>query len=405
MNILFLHPNFPGQFLHLARYFAHQPSNRVFFLAKETHGNKLVGVNVGVYKVAREATKGIHPYVKMMEEAVLEGQAVTKAMVELRSKMDFVPDVIVSHTGWGSSLYAKDIYPDVPVVGYFEWYYHSMGSDVYYWPSDVLSDDTRLRVRTMNAHHLLNLVDCDVLFTPTEWQRQQFPACFREGMKVIHEGVDTSYYVPDHGKKLVLPDKGLDLSGGEELVTYVSRGFEPYRGFPQFMEAVRILLKERPNCHVVLLGQDKTFYGPPPGKDRTWKQIEEEKGGYDKGRVHFLGLCDRETYRSVLQASDVHVYLTRPFVLSWSSLEAMASECCLVASKVPPVEEAMEDGRDALLVNFLSPEHIAFRIMEALDDPALRERLGKAARRKILERYDSRDCLRKQINMIYGAIK
>ena len=405
MNILFVHPNFPGQFLHLARYFGRQGTHRVYFLTKNTHGNRLENVTIGVYKASREATKEIHPYVKLMEEAVLDGQAVARAMVNLRDKQNFVPDVIVAHTGWGGILYAKDVYPEVPLVGYFEWYYRTYGSDVCYWPSDVVSDNTKLRIRTMNAHHLLSLEQCDVRLTPTQWQRQQFPVHYQEGMHVIHEGVDLEFCTPDHGKKLVLPEKKLDLSGAKEIITYVSRGFEPYRGFPQFMEALRILLPKRPDCHVVMVGQDGTFYGPSPAPDKTWHQLEEEKGGYDKSRVHFVGHCDRGSYRTILQASTVHVYLTRPFVLSWSMLEAMAFECCLVASKTPPVEEAVEDGKDALLVNFLSPEHIAMRIEEALDDPELRRRLGKAARQTILDRYDARECVRRQVNMIYGAMK
>ncbi|MBQ7479710.1 MAG: glycosyltransferase [Selenomonadaceae bacterium] len=404
MNILFLHPNFPGQFLHLARYFARDEAHRVFFLTKETNGSSLRNVNLGIYKPAREATKGIHPYVKIMEEAVLDGQATAKAMADLRQKMDFVPDVIISHTGWGSTLYAKDIYPDVPLIGYFEWYYHTYGSDVVYWPSDKVTDDMRLRIRTLNAHHLLNLEECDVRFTPTEWQRKQFPARYQEGMQVIHEGVDTEYYRPEPGKKLVLPQKKLDLSGAKEIITYVSRGFEPYRGFPQFMDAIRMVLKQRPECHVVLVGSDKNCYGPMPA-GTTWRKMEEEKGGYDRSRVHFLGHCEMEVYRAVLQASTVHVYLTRPFVLSWSMLESMACGCCLVASSTPPVEEAVEDGKDGLLAHFLHPEHIALRINEALDNPGLRERLGRAARQTILERYDTRDCLRRQVNMIYGALK
>ena len=405
MNILFLHPNFPAQFLNLSQYFAQSGRHKVFFLARETHGASLPGVSVAIYKLARGVTKGIHPYVKIMEEAVLEGQAVARAMVELQRKMKFVPDVIIAHTGWGSTLYVKDIYPDVPVIGYFEWFYHAFGSDVGYWKSDVVSDDDKLRIRTQNAHHLLNLDLCDVCYCPTEWQRKQFPEVYRNKMKVIHEGVDTKFCQPSPGSKLVLPNLKLDLSKADEVITYVSRGFEPYRGFPQFMQAMRIVLKHRPNCHVVLVGDDRTCYGAKLPKDQTWKKVELARGGLDMRRVHFTGLLTRGDYCKVLQASSVHVYLTRPFVLSWSMLEAMSCGACLVASATPPVEEVVEDDVNGLLANFLSPEHIASRIEEALDHPELRERLGRAARQTILDRYDMRDCLRKQVNMIYGAMK
>lgn len=405
MNILFIHPNYPAQFLHLAQYFANHGNHKVFFLTKDTNGNRLKNINIAIYKPMRGVGPDVHPYVKPLEEAVLDGQAVARTLAALKKHTKFIPDVIVAHTGWGSTLYVKDVYPDVPVVGYFEWYYHSIGSDVVWWPDDVISDDSKLRIRTLNAHHLLNLQVCDVRYTPTQWQKKQFPACYQEGMKVIHEGVDTQFCQPDRYKKLVLPAKNLDLSETKEIVTYVSRGFEPYRGFDKFMDAIRILLEKRPECHVVLVGNDRTCYGAQPEGGKTWKQIEEEKGGYDKERVHFVGHLDRESYRTVMQASDVHVYLTRPFVLSWSMVESMAFGCCLVASKTPPVEEVVTDGENGLLVNFRSPEHIAFRIGEALDDPELRKRLGEAARRTAREKYDTQDRLREQINMIYGAMK
>ena len=405
MNILFLHPNFPGQFLQLARYLGDQGRHRVMYISKDHNGSQLPGVQVAMHKPPREATPNIHRYLKMAEEAVLEGQMVLRSIDAVKRQANFVPDVIVGHTGWGSTLYLKDLLPDVPVVGYFEWYYNSSGGDVGYWPDEQVSIDDKCRIRTINAHHLLNLQACDVRYCPTEWQRSQFPKEYRDTMKVVHEGVETDYFKPQAGVKFVLPEQKLDLSDCEELVTYLSRGFEPYRGFPEFMESIRILLKRRPKCHVVLAGSDKACYGPQHSPDKTWKQVEIEKGGYDESRVHFVGHLKRDEYLMLLQASTVHVYLTRPFILSWSSLESLSAGCCLVSSATPPVQEAVEDGVNGLLANFRRPEHIAARIEEALENPELRQRLGKAARESILEKYDVKDCLRKQLNMIYGAMK
>ncbi len=405
MNILFLHPNFPGQFLQLARYLGATGRHKVLFLSKDQNGSKLPGVKVGMYPKPREVTKGIHPYLKMAEEACLEGQAVVKGINSLKEQINFIPDVVVGHTGWGSTMYVKDMLPKVPLIGYFEWYYNAFGSDSCYWPDEEQSIDSQCRIRTLNAHHLVNLQACDVRYTPTQWQRAQFPAMYQEDMQVIHEGVETDYIKPQPGRKFVLPAQKLDLSDCEELVTYVSRGFEPYRGFPEFMESIRILLKRRPKCHVVICGLDKSCYGPQHSKEKTWKQLEEEKGGYDKSRVHFVGHLGREEYLMLLQASTVHVYLTRPFILSWSCLEALGAGCCLVGSATPPVEEVVEDGVNGLLANFRRPEHIAMRIEEALENPELRARLGKAARETVLEKYELRDCMKKQLNMIYGAMK
>ena len=405
MNILMLHPNFPGQYRNLARYFSQSGRHKVFFITKETHGNKIAGCGMCIYKV-REGMKGMHPFMHFLEDAVIEGEACARAAMQLREEAHFVPDVIIGHTGWGSMLYLKDVYPNVPMIGYFEWLYHSAHSDVAWWPDEEVSLGGKMRIRTQNTPHLLNLLACDVRYTPTEWQKAQFPIEYQNGMKVMHEGINTNFFTPQDGTKLVLPTPKLDLSDAEEIISYVSRGLEPYRGFPQFMDAVRILLKRRPKLHVVIIAKDRSAYGPvPDAKDETWKTIEVKKGGYDEKRVHFTGLVPYAELLTAYRAAQVHVYLTRPFVLSWSMLEAMSAGTCLVASATPPVEEVVEDNVNGLLVNFRQPEHIALRIEEALDDAALRKRLGKAARESIVERYNMRDCLRKQVNMVYEATK
>ena len=414
MNILFLHPNFPAQFWHISKALANM-GNRVIYMTIHTNGNKLGGVTTALYKRNRQPCKEIHPWLTPVEEAVIDGESVADGLVELRDKHHFTPDVIVGHTGWGSMMYCKDVFPDVPLVGYFEWYYNAYDSDAAYFPEEKarLPLKEAMRIRTRNMFHLLNLEECDVRFTPTEWQRAQFPKQYQEGMQVVHEGIDTEFCKPQPGRKLVLPKaeqhEALDLSGAKEIVTYVSRGLEPYRGYPQFISAVARLTKRRPNLHVVIVGTDTSCYGNAPGKDKdgkpqTWKTLMDQRVQYDKSRVHFVGHLDRASYQTVLQASTVHVYLTRPFILSWSCLEAMSFGCALVASQTPPVEEVCEDGKNALLANFRSPQHLAMRVEELLDHPKLRAKLGKAARQTVLDRYDMRNCIKKQIDMIFRAI-
>ena len=408
MNILFIHPNFPAQFWHLSMALVQMGGNKVMYLTTKTNGNKIAGVQVALYKRSREPRKDIHPWLVPTEEAVLDGEAVAHALVELRDKYHFRPDVIVAHTGWGSTLYCKDVYPDVPVVGYFEWYYHAIGGDAAYFPNETMTLDGQMRIRTRNAFHLVDLEACDVHFTPTEWQKEQFPKRYQEDMVVVHEGVDTEFCKPNPGRKLVLEKtdtrEALDLSKCPEILTYVSRGLEPYRGYPQFISAVSMLLKRRPKLHVVIVGTDTTCYGTKPDGGKTWKQYMDERVEYDKSRVHFVGHLNRPDYQTVMQASTVHVYYTRPFILSWSFLEAMSFGCAMVGSKTPPVEEVMEDGKNGLLANFRSPQHLALRVEELLNNPKLRAKLGKAARQTVLERYDVRDCVKKQIDMIFRAI-
>lgn len=405
MNILILHPAFPGQFLYLAEYLAKNPENKVVFLAKEnTIGVNLQGVALALYKEPRKVSEHTHKYLRPAEEAVLQGQQVVRSLYSLKKK-GFVPDVAIGHTGWGSLLYFKDVYPDVPVLGYFEWYYHALHADSYWWPDEQPDIDTAMSIRTKNAHHLLSLEACDAGYVPTQWQYEQFPEEFRYKLSVVHDGIETNYCSPSpEPVGLVLEDAGLDLPAGTEIITYVSRGFEVFRGFPYFMDAMRIVLEHRPQAHVVLVGDDRVCYGNKL-KDTTYKTEEEKKGGYDTSRMHFVGPRNRGDYRKILRASSVHVYLTRPFVLSWSMLEAMSFALPLVASKTPPVEEVVTDGENGLLAEFRSPHHIARRVEELLDDRALAERLGKAARETILERYELTSCLRRQEDMLYRLLK
>ena len=308
MNILITHPSFPGQYFYLSRYLAMNPENRVVFLSKENGiGGNLEGVQLGIYQKPREVSAETHGYLRAAEEAVLEGQQVLKAIYSLKEK-GFVPDVIIGHAGWGSLMYIKDFYPDVPVIGYFEWYYHSVKSDSYWWPDEVPDINAKLSIRTRNMHHLLSLDACDIGITPTQWQHDQFPQEYKSKIRIIHEGTDTAFCCPPEGDRpqMKIESVNLELPPGTEVITYVSRGFELIRGFDKFMEAIRIVLKHRPNCHVVIAGNDKIFYGAQLADNKTFKQIEEEKGGYDKDRVHFVGSLNRGDYRKMLQASWCH---------------------------------------------------------------------------------------------------
>ena len=407
MNILITHPSFPGQYFYLSRYLAMNPENRVVFLSKENGiGGNLEGVQLGIYQKPREVSAETHGYLRAAEEAVLEGQQVLKAIYSLKEK-GFVPDVIIGHAGWGSLMYIQDFYPDVPVIGYFEWYYHSVKSDSYWWPDEVPDINAKLSIRTRNMHHLLSLDACDIGITPTQWQHDQFPQEYKSKIRIIHEGTDTAFCCPPEGDRpqMKIESVNLELPPGTEVITYVSRGFELIRGFDKFMEAIRIVLKHRPNCHVVIAGNDKIFYGAQLADNKTFKQIEEEKGGYDKDRVHFVGSLNRGDYRKMLQASWCHVYLTRPFILSWSMLECMSFGLPMVCSATPPVMEVMEDGVNGLLAEFRSPSHIAKRILELMEDRELAEKLGKAARQTVLDRFELNKCLKKMENVIYEAVR
>lgn len=386
MNVLFLHPNFPAQFRHAAVALARDPENRVVFATAREDG-RLPGVHKVVFKPSRQARRETHHYVRPLENAVLQGQAVYRMADQLKTE-GFVPDIVYGHSGWGPALFVKDTFPQAKLLCYFEWFYRAHGSDADFDSGDPLTRDGEARIRIRNAPILIDLYSCDAGLCPTSWQLRQFPDEYHGKMNVLHDGIDTSFFCPGQDAKLVLPAIGLDLSQVDEIVTYVSRGMEPYRGFPQFMETVSLLQKRRPRCQAVVVGEDRVAYGKPLADGKTYKQAMLEKLDIDTSRVHFTGLLPYTQYRQVLQASSVHVYLTRPFVLSWSMLEAMSAGCLLVASNTAPVAEVIQDHVNGLLVDFFSPGEIADRVEEALEDPDRMASIRIRARDTIREKYD-----------------
>jgi glycosyltransferase involved in cell wall biosynthesis len=386
MKILFLHPNFPAQFRHLATVLGKEPQNTVVYATNRPEGS-IPGVNKVVYQKSRTARAETHHYVRPLENAVLEAQGVYRVAQKLKEQ-GFYPDVVYGHSGWGPTLFMKDIFARATLLCYFEWYYNAYGSDANFDPNDPINADDEARIRTKNAPILLDLASCDRGLSPTAWQRSQFPPEFQSKIKVHHDGIDTSYFQPMPEAKLNLPRINLDLSSATEIVTYVARGMEPYRGFPQFIEAIYLLQQKRPQCHVVIVGKDRVAYGKTLPDGKTYKDEMLEQFPVDLSRVHFTDLLPYDEYLQVLQASSVHIYLTRPFVLSWSMLEALSTGCLIVASNTAPVTEVIEDNINGLLVDFFSPQQVCDRVIEALEQPEKMSTIRTKARETILAKYD-----------------
>jgi glycosyltransferase involved in cell wall biosynthesis len=397
MRVLFLHRNFPAQYRHVAAALAADRANTVVFGTRDSEG-AIDGVKKVLFKPTRGVRPETHPYLRPTEEAVLDGQAVFRVCARLRDQ-GFVPDLVCAHSGWGPGLYAKDVFPKAKLLVYFEWYYRGRGGDADFIDPQAIDDDTACRIRTRNAPLLLDLADCDRGLCPTQFQRDQFPAIFHPKLTVLHDGIDTDYFTPAPGTKLTLP--GLDLAGAREIVTYATRGMEPYRGFPQFMRAAALLLKRRPGLHIVIAGSDRVAYSRKLPEGQSYKQQAlSELGDADLSRLHFTGALPYGQYLDLLRASSAHVYLTVPFVLSWSLLESMAAGCLVVASDTAPVREAIEDGETGLLVDFFSPEAIADKVIWALDHPAEGAKIRRAARDFIVEHYALADLLPRQIALM-----
>lgn len=398
MRILFLHSNFPAQFRHLAVALAQDSNHKVVFGTTRKEG-ALPGVYKAIYTPSREAHPQTHHYVRTLENAVLQGQAVYRLADQLKAQ-SFIPEVVYAHSGWGPSLFIKDIFPKAKLLCYFEWFYHAHGSDADFDPSEPLTADDEARIRIKNAPILIDLYSCDRGLAPTYWQRQQFPPEYHNKIKVHHDGVDTQFFQPQPGAKLFLPRINLDLREVPEIVTYVARGMEPYRGFPQLIETVALLQKRRPQCHVVIVGENRVAYGRTLPDGKTYKDVMLEKVPLNLNRVHFTGLLPYPEYLQVLQASSVHLYLTRPFVLSWSMLEALSTGCLVVASHTAPVTEMIQDGVNGLLVDFFDTQAICDRIEYALDNPTQMVSIRHQARETILERYDLAQLLPQHLQWI-----
>jgi glycosyltransferase involved in cell wall biosynthesis len=407
MKIMFVHQNFPGQYKHLAPFFAADARNQVVSIGEANADRaaalkEIKGLRHITYQKPAGASKATHHYLHGLEASVRRGQAVARIAMDLK-KEGYAPDIVCAHPGWGESLYLKEVFPQCKILNYFEFYYRVTGSDMGFDPEFPSRFDETFSVPTRNATQLLSLAASDWGISPTEWQRSQFPPAWRGLISVVHEGIDTRVVRPYPEVVFKNEKEKLELTRQDEVVTYVSRNLEPYRGFHVFMRALPGLLKLRPSARVLIVGGDETSYGRKAEGGVTWreKMMKEVGADLDMKRVHFLGKIPYLQFLQMLQVSSVHVYLTVPFVLSWSMLEAMSIGCLIVGSRTPPVQEVMQDGVNGLLVDFLSPSAITNRIAEALENRRSLDNLRAAARQTIMDRYDLKKvCMPQHIALI-----
>jgi glycosyltransferase involved in cell wall biosynthesis len=378
MRILVVHQNFPGQFGHLVKTWAQRPGWDVRALGRETAPGLPGFDKLHRYKLARAVHTGQHPYLRQMEAATLHGQAAARAMLQLRQS-GFTPDAIVAHPGWGETLYAKDVFSNARLIHLCEWYYSADGADLGFDPEFPLSFDDRARIRTWNALHTLNLTNCDAAISPTHWQRSRHPQIFQPKIGVQHEGINIAVLTPDPNASVTTPS-GVVLKAGDPVITYVARNLEPYRGFHIFMRALERIQKAHPRCHALVVGGDEVSYGTRPKGAKNWREHMLSQVSLDPARTHFLGRVPYAQYLRVLQVSAAHVYLSYPFVLSWSLLEAMGCGVPIVASDTAPVREVIRDGENGRLVGFLDVQAVAQATVELLNNRMAQIPLRKQAR-------------------------
>ena len=403
MNILFIHQNFPGQYKFLAPALAAR-GHRVEALGISERSNT-GAVKYHRYQTAKKNTPNIHPWVLDFETKVIRGEYCIRAASQL-AESGFTPDVICVHPGWGESLFLKELWPHAKQLHYVEYFYNSEGQDMGFdpqFPTPGLGQKCRLW--TKNANNLLNLVQMDQSVSPTTWQHSSVPEVFKNKISVIHDGIDTRILnASDQAVLEAVDDQGrhVHLTRDDEVVTFVNRNLEPFRGYHIFMKALPQLMRERPHAKFIIIGGDGVSYGAAP-KEGTWKQIylDQVKADLDMSLLHFLGRVPYGTYVSAMQVSKAHIYLTYPFVLSWSLLESMAMKVPVIASSTPPVLEVIEDGVNGHLVDFFDEKALTQKVVEVLEHPERQVHIRENARKTIEETFDLHTrCLPAHIQLV-----
>ena len=387
MNILLVHQNFPGQYKHIAQWLAARGHRVVALGQNETP--PLKGVTHIRYASHRKPGKDAYALSSYWEECAGNGFGAAEAAQKLRDD-GFAPDLILGHVGWGELTFLKIIWPDAPILGYFEYFYLAQGGSVGFDPEYPASPHAPFIMHARNAVNFANIETVDLGMSPTTWQRDTFPTSFHDKLFVCHDGIRTDRLGPDPDAALPLGRLGRSVTREDEIFTYMARNMEPVRGFHTFMRALPLILDARPNARAVVVGGNDTSYGKKSSDEGGYRaQMEREVGDrVDWDRVHFIGRVPYADFCKVIQVSRCHIYLTVPFVLSWSFLEAMAMKATIVASDVPPVREAMQDGVTGVLTDFFDPAALADKVADVLARPGDYAHLGPAARTSVVARYD-----------------
>lgn len=387
LSILFSHQNFPAQFGGFGYYLA-QSGWDVTFATSKISGPIPPNCRVLKMKPHRMPAGGVHRFAHDLENAMINGQAFANSAIKAREETGLNPDIVFAHSGWGSGTFCKAVWPNCKYVSYVEWFYRWPAVDLNTSIANNGDEDQRAHALARNAPILLDLAEADIVYCPTEFQASQFPGKLRHNMIVQHDGVNTESLRPQ--KTLAVNLENGSLPQDAEVLTYATRGMEPHRGFPEFMRAVSQLQKKRPKLHTIIGGEDRVAYGRKLPDGDSWKKRMLAELDLDLSRIHFVGHLPHGDYIKLLQATDVHVYLTVPFVLSWSLIEAMSIGCPIVASKNAAVEEALTDNESAILVRNECISEIVGAVTKLLEHKKLSNSMGEAARLRAIRSYCSR---------------
>jgi glycosyltransferase involved in cell wall biosynthesis len=401
MRVLFVHQNAPGQYVHLMRWAKNTPGMTAAAITE--HSNQRTDTVPTIrYKMQTSGDTSRSSAVKRFGESIARAEAAAKAAIVYRDK-GFTPDVILGHGAWGETFYLKEVFPKAKLISYAEFYYRSLGQNIGFDPEfDQLTPNAIRTVSTQNATMTTSLLASDLGQVPTLYQAKTFPPELQQKLEVAFDGIDTDMIAPQRDAQLVLDD-GSVFRAGDPVITFINRNFEPYRGYHTFMRALPQIMKHNPKAHVIMVGGDGVSYGQPPPSDKSWKDIflAEVADRIDLSRIHFVGQVSTNVLHRIYQVSAAHVYLTYPFVLSWSMMEAMSAGCLVIGADVAPVREMLTNNQTGILTDFFDHDQLAQRVLSALEKPDDYRHLRQNARAHIVEKYDlNRVCLPAQIDLI-----
>lgn len=404
MHVMFIHPNFPAQFGHIAHYLSTKLGWQCTFVTSVDTRHLNLPFNHINYRL-----KDDEPQPKVFyNPGTLDGmfahmQAIYRG---LRNVSQIKPDLVVGHSSYGSMLYLRNIY-DCPFIGYFE-----------LLPPKFWTDEMILRkeypppeaMRLFNAsYHTfthLHLAYMDKFYCPTHYQKSTAPAEYQDKIDVIFDGVETEVFKP---QKLSRPYtfRDIQINPDTKVVTYCSRGLESIRGFDIFMKVAKRICQEMDNVIFLIAGQERTFYGHEMHhipKEKSFKQYVLDQDDYDLSKFHFLGLIPPMDLVTMFNLSDLHIYLTAPYVLSWSMIQAMSTGCAILASDTKPVQEAIDHGQQGILVDFYDVDAMTDNAMKMLRDPAEFQSMREGARNRVLERYEKEHCIQQMIKLYRSVV-
>ncbi len=411
-KILFIHQNFPGQYKHLAPALAAKKNIECVSISQNATG--LDDIKHYQYEIKEGNTQNVNRLVVEFETKMIRATCVAELCLNLKEE-GFSPDLIIAHPGWGEGFLLKDIWSDSKFLNYFEFYYNSKDSDVDFDLEEsqrpAFDFDLKSKLTARNAPMISSFVQADKLICPTEYQKSTAPIDFIDKIEVIHEGIDTDIVKPIDNASLLLQNKDGNrqetLTKENKVITFLNRNLEPYRGYHVFMRALPEFIKKHPDAYILIVGEDGVSYGATP-KEGSYKDLyfNEVKNKIPKDHnIRFLGRIPYDVMLNLFSISSAHVYLTYPFVLSWSMLEAMACEALILGSKTPPIEEVVKDKKNGLLFDFHNPKELSNLMCTVLENKKDYENIRSAARKTIIDNYEIKKCLPRQIQLVKDLLK